>query len=378
MDSGQLSFDQLKKLYDNNSIQDPGFPDEVIRVFEGLDDNFVGEILDIDKRIDDDELDTYLDDLKSINGRARRLHSGKYVAAEDQPPVIVDATVMRGTDLTTFSDDIILLRKKGGSSGKASKGSAENWDKGNREKFNMMRDYGYFDVKEDEAEFTKDAESLFNWAEQNGMSPTLMGYVNGSEFLKPSQQAAFKGSVNKSVNSANCFQLDPSLLLALFFKKCKLDGAGVKAAISCLEIAAKIMASKPLTVQLLKSLTCQKGRFQFLDNLDGRILGLFSTPFILNRQRLTYCLSVWKKVPSRLGIASSRGVAQLLNDAVTLRRQMAFVISPNRDDTNWYGHTLHRTLTTPDPNSVYQNRTGAKKNGLTTVKVVFQTEKGFQ
>ncbi|QEG08235.1 MAG: nucleoprotein [Salmon pescarenavirus 1] len=355
-----LSFKELVELYVVNSVQNPDVPNEVVKVHKGITDALVEETKKLTDMIDTLPLDDVIIPLRALNAKIRGLHSKEFVSARVQDPVVLNAEEIGAADLVVLNDDIGAMRRKTGQNRTGRSGTKENWESSCEKMMAELEDSSFTNVDRE------GAASLASYCAAHGLSEKLMKLVSESPFMfDRADEFIPQAAPRMSENPANCFQVDPTFLMALFMYQNRVSpDIGLRV----FSMVAKIMGRQPLTESLLLTL-CKKDEFKFLLKMERVSLGIFSSPFRMNRARFTYCLSTYLAVPSRLGLSASSGVVQFLKSIIKVRTRNNLSINPDKNITTWYEHALHRVFTTSDPADVWKNRTQVEKNGIFTVIV---------
>nr|AVM87650.1 nucleoprotein [Wenling frogfish arenavirus 2] len=358
-DENQLTFEELKQLHGANHVIDDNALVEVKIIFDKLDGAIIKELDDMSKRITKSELKDYIDDLSDVNRKIRSLHTSEYVSEGSQEPVQLSINELTAGEVVQLDQDIEDMRKKS-NTGRGT-GNKDNWISGCEKDLELLKSTGYFDMSKG------NPQSLANYCLEAGRELELNQALEDSLILTDEDKARFVTEKREGLAAANHFQVDPLFLLALFMKASQLTWQDC---VKCITILKTLLMERPLSLKLKDQLGKKPGGvFSFLNTLYEGKLGLFGSPFIMTRARLTYCLSVMYGIPSRLAISASRGVPSLIKDMLKIRITKKLIISPDREDSTWYEHGCHRVFTTPDPEDVWKNRTAVVKNGLSTVVI---------
>ncbi|AVM87642.1 nucleoprotein [Wenling frogfish arenavirus 1] len=374
--TNNISFSNLIEVFSKNSVVNDSLFEEVVHMVNALKDDptLMEEIDSLSASIDDPSVDpkVYINRLRALNLKVVKAHNPEFVADAEQTPVVLTVNDMSLANLAVFGDDIRIMRKKisGG------EGSKAKWETSCEETLGDLRDSGLIDLSDDPEKKTgrrftgkQKARSLANYCEKNGKMDELKRLLDDSMFISDEQKVWFtpEDSQEERENMVNAFQMDPTLIMAVLIIRSKASPNDVRPQ---LEQLASAFMKRPLTETWLQSLI-KAGKCEILKHVKESTNALFTNPFLMTRSRLSYFLSLWKGVPSRLGLSASRGAAYLLNDIVTIRVKMHMKISESRDDTDWYSAVTSRVLTTPKAEDAWRNRTQVKSNGIWTVKIDF-------
>nr|QUF61500.1 nucleoprotein [Eastern mosquitofish arenavirus] len=374
--NNNISFSNLVEVFSKNSVLNESLFDEVKHMFSAMvtDDTIMDEIDDLSKSIDDPSVEpkAYIGRLRALNLRIVRMHSADYVASAEQEPVVLSVKDMSLSNLAVFGEDIRVMKKKvsGG------EGSKVKWETSCEEALADLKESGLIDLVDDPEgktgrRFTgkQKAKSLANYCERNGKMDELMTLLEDSMFISDDQKEWFRpdNGQEERENMVNAFQMDPTLIMAVLIIRAKTTPEAVEPQLE--QLAAAFM-KRPLTETWLQSLV-KAGKCEILKHVKESTNALFTNPFLMTRSRLSYFLSLWRGVPSRLGLSASRGAANLLSDIIAIRIKMHMKISESRDETDWYSAVTSRVLTTPRPEDAWKNRTQVKSNGIWTVQIDF-------
>lgn len=363
--SSSLSFDELRALFESNSCQDPGFREEVTFLFGQITPEILKTVGLLNEKIQLEEPERVVDELRAFNGKVRAMHNSGYVADAEQEPVELNIDNLTPNQLMTLNEDILKMVQKNSNGRKKDRkpGSEDNWKVGCEKMLTDLRDTGFIIYDDGEA------ASLANYCEKMDRLEELTQLVSSTSFIPVADRALFQptGEVKKGEGLANAFQIDPAFLMALFMAE---NGLSPGDNWANMVVLSRILKERPLTKTLVTALTKNKeGPYIFLSKITEEELSIFSSPFLMSKSRFTYCLSVAFVVPSRLGLTASKGVPFFLGEIIDLRLKKSLIISSDKDTTTWYEHAVHRVLTTPNPDDVWKNRTSVKRNGLMSVVI---------